>query len=218
MTKLMADIAASTPEGITLDVLELNQGESITLRGTARSNDLVTTFRENLARTRVFEGIATPTVGSSSEGVQFQLQARVSPTGALYRGEHADDFATNPLGKRLYGDAFVADDRADGDSPRLLAGERVPDRSGPGDETPSSRSTSSRSSGTAAPPAPTIPPPLSDADIAKLDRTGAMKEFASRKKAASQQGLDAATKQRLLDEAEKARARMTEAIPKEPGA
>jgi Tfp pilus assembly protein PilN len=224
MTKLMADIATSTPEGITLEVLELTQGESITLRGTAKSNDLVTTFRENLAKTRVFEGIATPTVGSSAEGVQFQLQARVSQSGAIYRGNPIDDFAKNPLGKRLYGDAFTAAAASESTSaPAGEAGkplsdaERYPGRHASTFEQPA-RGSPTRSSGSSAAPAPSIPPVLSDADIAKLDRTAAMKEFASRKKAASQQGLDAATKQRLLDEADKARVRMTEATGKGPGA
>lgn len=55
-----------------------------------------------------------------------------------------------------------------------------------------------------------IPPPISDAEIAKLDRQTAMSEFSNRKAAASRVE-DPAVKQRLLEESEKCRARMQEA-------
>ena len=56
-----------------------------------------------------------------------------------------------------------------------------------------------------------IPGPLSDADIAKLSRDQAMLEWTNRKRVATQSGIDDAVKHRLIDESEKARARMLEA-------
>lgn len=215
MSKLVADIAMSAPEGVTLDLLEINQGEAISIRGVAKSNDLVSTFRENLEKTKVFDGIATPNLGSSPDGVQFQVQARVSPTGAVYRGNVIDDFAANPLGKRMYGDAWTGEsgrsvDHADADGESRDRDEPRRETSRTSSSGSESRESGSRS-GSSSAPAPTIPPPLSDDDIAKLDATKAMLEFAKRKQAAGQPGLDASTKQRLLDESEKARQRMSEA-------
>lgn len=204
MTKLLADIAASTPEGITLDVLELNQGEPITLRGTAKTNDLVTKFRSNLAATRVFDNIATPNVGSTADGVQFQLQARVTPNGAVYRGDLADDFAKRPLAVRMYGKDYVA--------PTAHASPKEPGAPGPaagtgGDERASrSRAESGRSSRPSYPGTPASemgpPPPISDAEIAALTRGRVVVEWAKRKTAANR-AEDPAVKSRLLEEVEK---------------
>jgi len=56
-----------------------------------------------------------------------------------------------------------------------------------------------------------IPPPLSDADIAAMNKTAAMKEWGVRKKASTQPGIDPADKERLAAEAEKCRERMVAA-------
>lgn len=221
MSKLLADVAMCAPEGITLDVLEINQGEPISIRGVAKSNDLVSTFRENLIKTRVFESIATPNLGSTAEGVQFQVQAKLSPTGTTYRGNVIDDFAANPLGKRLYGDAWTAEDSGytepDVEPQVSLRSETR------GTTEHSPRSAASRaegesgSRGRSGEAAPAVPPPMSDDEITKLDQTRAMLEWAKRKKAATTAGIDPATAQRLRDESEKAKARMDELKDKKGG-
>lgn len=60
------------------------------------------------------------------------------------------------------------------------------------------------------PAANRAPPPISDAEIAQLDRADAMKEWTNRKVAANRPDLDAAVKQRLKDEADKCKARFEE--------
>ncbi|MBY0260764.1 MAG: hypothetical protein K2Q20_00370, partial [Phycisphaerales bacterium] len=70
---------------------------------------------------------------------------------------------------------------------------------------------SGSSSGAATKDAAPPPPPLTDAQIAKLTGTQAMLEWAKRRKAAAQPGLDEATKARLTDEAEKSQRRMKDA-------
>ncbi|MBC8002198.1 MAG: hypothetical protein H7X97_06380, partial [Opitutaceae bacterium] len=58
-------------------------------------------------------------------------------------------------------------------------------------------------------PAPRgVPAPLSDAEIAAFSYEQAMKEWTSRKKASVKPDLDATTRQRLEEEAEKCRLRM----------
>ncbi len=215
MTKLLADIAGAAPVGVVVESVELAQGEAISLRATADSSELVTTFRKNLADTKVFQSVATPTIEATADGVSFQLQARLSPSGAMTASAPIDDFAKQTLAQRLYGDAAGNSAQADhGDEP---ADSRDDDRrtserraSGRSDRESSDRGSSrtERSAASAPAAAPTIPPPLTDAEIAAMDAAAAMKEWGVRRKASTQPGLDAATRDRLAAEAEKCKARM----------
>lgn len=213
MTKLMADIAGATPVGVLVETLDLAQGEGVTLRGTAEKLELVAQLRENLTKTRVFSEVSMPTSTPSGGSVQFTLQAKVAPGGATYNAKPIDDFAAKPLVQRLYGEGATSTDRrirrseaagkkpSAGSSPAsgpASAGTSRPSSSGGG------RSTEAK--------APTVPPPISDAEIAKLDQTGAMMEFAKRRSASSQPGLDEATRNRLKEESAKAQQRMREAM------
>ncbi len=56
----------------------------------------------------------------------------------------------------------------------------------------------------------TPPPPLTDAEIAKMDKSTAMKAFGQRKAAAAK-ASDPDVKRRLNDEADKAKQRMLQA-------
>lgn len=209
MTKLLADIAGAAPIGVTMESVELIQGEAVNIRATAESSELVTGFRKNLTDSMVFTNVATPTIESSSAGVTFQLQAKLAPNGAITTSKPAMDFAAETLAQRLYGaDAGTAtgwdeeDDRRGDD--RRSGGSRERD-----DSSRSSRSErSAPRPAAAAAAAPVVLPPLSDAEIAAMDRTAAMKEWGVRKKASTQPGLNPADKERLAAEAEKCRARM----------
>lgn len=229
MTKLLAQIAGAAPVGVTLDAVELPQGETVTIRATAESSELVSTFRKNLSDTRVFTGVATPTIETTADGVTFQLQARVVQNFALQATKPLDDFAAQTLAQRLYGESANNNARYDRDDDRdTRAGDRRTtgrdaSRDARRDEParPSSGgSTPSRSGDRAAAPAPppaSIPPPLSDEDIARMDRVTAMREWGVRRRASTQPGIDAETKARLTAEAEKARVRMQEAGEASPG-
>ncbi len=215
MTKLLADIAGAAPVGVTLESVELAQGEAISIRATAESSELVTAFRKNLGDTNVFTAVATPTIDASSDGVTFQLQARLAPSGAITISAPIEDFAAKSLAQRLYGDAAATSPGWSTDDSDVDHRDRRSDdrRSAPpsrGRDEPGRAATRTERAPAAA-PAAVIPPPLSDADIAAMDRTTAMKEWGVRKKASTQPGIDAATKERLAAEAEKCRARMQSA-------
>lgn len=209
MTKLLADIAGAAPIGVTMESVELVQGEAINIRATAESSELVTSFRKNLTDSMVFSNVATPTIESTSDGVTFQLQAKLTPNGAITTSKPALDFAKETLAQRLYGaDASTSstgwsdeDDRRSDDRRSGSARDRD-------DSSRSSRAERSPSRPAEPAAALVVPPPLSDADIAAMDRTAAMKEWGVRKKASTQPGLDPADKERLAAEAEKCRARM----------
>lgn len=230
MTKLLAQIAGAAPVGVTLDAVELPQGETVTIRATAESSELVSTFRKNLSDTRVFTGVATPTIETTADGVTFQLQARVVQNFALQATKPLDDFAAQTLAQRLYGESAGNNARYDRDDDRdTRAGDRrttgrdasrdtrrdEPARPSSGGSAPS-RGGGDRAAAPAPAPA-SIPPPLSDEDIARMDRVTAMREWGVRRRASTQPGLDAETKARLTAEAEKARVRMQEAGEASPG-
>lgn len=214
MTKLLADIAGAAPVGVTLESVELTQGEAISIRAVAESSDLVTAFRKNLSDTTVFRDVATPSIDATSEGVTFQLQARLSPSGAITASRPIVDFASKTLAQHLYGDdatmspGWRTDDAEEDDGDRA-SDDRGSRTSGRGRDEPS-RTASRADRPTAIAPV-MIPPPLSDADIAAMNKTAAMKEWGVRKKASTQPGIDPADKERLAAEAEKCRERMVAA-------
>lgn len=244
MTKLLADISGAAPVGVTIESLELNaaQTDGVTVRGVADSSDLVTNFRENLGKTRIFTGVTTPTISTQpSSGdragdrevsvVQFQLQAKIPVGTAIYPAKPIDDFAEKTLSDRLYA-GKGAGGKSERSSSRSRAAPARPNRaertgaSEPAQRFSARTSSDARASGgsagrssavpatptasSASGAAPVVPPPLTDTQIAKLDQVKAMLEWAQRKKAATQTGLDDATKQRLVSESEKAKARMDE--------
>lgn len=215
ITKLMADIAGAAPVGVELELLEITQGETITIRGTAEGNQLVSQFRENLGKTRVFENITTPNIGTSAGAVQFQLQARPTADGVLYVSPPVDDFAARPLGVRMYGDDWVLDTDAARSAPRSSApSPRASGSSSSSDR--SNRSSTPAPSASADKAAANALPPLSEEQIAAMDRVTAMKEFGIRRKAASL-ATDRSIKERLNAEAERCKQRMLEAGRAESG-
>jgi hypothetical protein len=219
MTKLLADAAGACPQGITVESVEVGQGDGITLRGLAEDTDQLTTFRENLGKTRVFSDPTTPSVAPTATGVLFTLTAKVAPNAATFPAKPAEDWAANTLEHRLYpGQKPSTSGGRSGSSRPDRSSARTERRSGTSArsngssardsfrDAPSRPDRSMPSNTTKAPPV--IPPPLADDDIAKLSRDDAMKEWTSRKKVAAQPGVDEATKRRLMEESEKAKARM----------
>ena len=99
-------------------------------------------------------------------------------------------------------------------------GTRATGQTGAGQQT-TGASGAGASSATNAPPAATkrvVPAPLSDGAIAALDRKGAMGEWAARRGASQWPEIDETTRQRLIDEAAKAQARMQAAAAEAPAA
>lgn len=195
MTKLLADIAASTPEGVDAEAVRLAPDQGFSMQGTAESQDLLATLQKNLNDTGLFEKLRVIRAEASSSGVSFDITGDVvSPTNAAKR---ADDFAAKTLAVRLYGDA--------------AAGNYTPESGASGTSDDSTRSESSRggdrprplrsdraSREEAAKPKPVdIPPELTDAQIAAMDRSTAMKEWSLRKNVAGKPGVDPGVKSRL---------------------
>ncbi len=219
MTKLLADIAACCPQGITIESVEVGQGEGVNIRGLADDTGKLTTFRANLNGTKVFTDAATPSTNPGASGVQFSLTAKV--TAPVYTAKPLQDWADKTLAEVMYGEKAAPKNRPATTRAEGTTRDRPDRRNQPSGSRPSatsSRDKNSRSdrpspSASAAPSKNTpavVPPPISDSDIAKLSHDAAMKEWTSRKAAAAA-STDEAVKRRLMDESEKAKARMQEA-------
>lgn len=217
MTKLWADVAGAAPVGVEIDAFDLSPEDGLAIRGTSQTPDLVADFRKRLSDTAIFRDIATPVLADEDGRTTFQLSAKVA--APLYRATPHEDFAAKTLAQRLYGDG-ASNAQASADD------ARDHERSGSGRGSGSrsdrrgrdERSSSDRPAQPAGPAAGTAPPPpLTDEQIAAMDRSTAMKEFGIRSRAAAIPGLDESTRQRLKDEATKAQQRMMQAM-KEGGA
>lgn len=222
MTKLMADIAGACPKGISIDSVEIGQGDGIVLRGSAEDTGKLSAFRENLTKTQVFADPTTPSVNpTGSSGVQFQLTAKIRTNAATMSVKPVTDWAAKTLAEDMWGEKAAPtkrssasrSDRAARTDRRASSGSSRPTTSAreSGRDTATRTDRTSGSSTTTAKQPVSIPAELSDSAIAGLSREDAMKEWTNRKRVAAQPGIDEAVKRRLIDESEKAKARMLEA-------
>jgi hypothetical protein len=188
MAKLLADLTAAAPPGITLESLTLEAGQRVRIAGVAESSQAVSDWRSALMAGRIFDDIRVPNNEASGASVKFEISARVAQPLTLASGK---SIAATPV---------------------TITSPAAPVQAepAPAERTGSSgAATGGRATRRGATPAkPEVPGPISDEEIASLDRAAAMREFASRRKAASTAGLDEETKARLTSEADKAKARM----------
>lgn len=200
MTRLLAELSASLPVGMTIESVRLESGQRATVSGRADTLELVNLLQAKLNDSGVF---ASATIDRTQDGdgggVEFDLTVAISHPYGTAKG--LDDFATQPLAQRLYGDRAIAslgENGIDGAAlPASSAAERAKNASGAPER-----------SVRPEPSAAAIPPALTDADIAGFDAKTAMKQWTERQKASKQPGLEAAIRDRLKDEAEKCRQRM----------
>jgi len=215
MTKLLADVSGATPVGITVTNLRLSPEQGLAIQGTADAADLVNTLQANLNKTRLFSNIKINRVESKSQSLaEFDVTADVTQPHAP--SKPVEDFAARTLAQRMYGEGasntsmpVARTDEGSGSRRRVERGgsERPTAERANGGEQADSRPSEAGSRRPSSMPE-AVPPPVSDEDIAKMDRSAAMKGWTNRKSYIQKNpGLDAATKQRLEDEVTKMRAR-----------
>ncbi len=199
MTKVLATLSAAAPEGVAITNFRLatEQSPALSIQGTAKSQAQIDQFQANLNRTGRFRGANVNRSESKADvGYTFDLSADVA--NPLEPFVMLDDWAAKPLAVRLYGEGASNTQEAP-------AAEK-PDRTRrstftSADSEPAARTPSS--------PSGELPPELKDEDIAKMDRSTAMKEFTRRRSHVQKNpGLDRATKSRLESEADRLKARM----------
>lgn len=214
MTKIMADISAATPVGVTITGMLLTAGQPASISGTADSPELLSKLQTNLNASRVFSNIRINRQDAKGSGIDFDISARVSPSVHVpVKLTDDTDFAKKPLAVRLYGEGASNTAGGSGGEHASSGGEhgRRRERGGGADRAEKSdkgekadkaeKGEKEGSRRTATTASDAVPPPLSDADIAKLTNREAMREFSNRKSYIPKHpNLDAATKQRLTDE------------------
>jgi len=214
MTKLMADISTAAPKGIVISQININVGQGISIKGVADSPEDLTDFQANLTSTRVFGNVSIGRQAAKGSGYEFDMTAKVTENvQAVVKLTEKNDYAASPLAERLYGagasnTVAAAPEKSEGGSSRRERGERRGDRASGGEST-SRTETESRRPATTSTASTSVPPPLTDADIAKMDFKVSMTEWSTRKRFVQVNSkLDSATKQRLNDEIDKVRAQM----------
>jgi len=208
MTKVLADIAGATPVGVTIEDARITVEQGVTLRGVATSRELVNELEKNLGSTRVFRNIKqNRNESKAGGGAEFDLSAQIEPSQVHLPVKPKEDFATTNLAVRLHGPGAS--------NTNIPVGAK---REAPRTSRSSSRSSGSSSDSvdTSRRPAATasaeVPPAVTDAEIAAMDRTTAMKGFSTRRNFLQRNsGLDPTVKQRLEDEVTKLRERMQKA-------
>ncbi len=195
MTKLLADIAGMAPYSLDFESINIDSSSLVTISGTAAlgEQDDVLTFHRQLNESHLFHEVKSPNFTFGDDKIEFELQgmmanpmARVNrpsnvPLAEVMYGEDARGLR---LGEYVFNSFILGGPRI---RPRATP---TPRPSSPGDSQPASTGESpfslpsGGSSGAGAPldsgvrSAP--PPPLSDADIGKMDEAAVQKALLAR--------------------------------------
>lgn len=207
MSKLMADIAAATPVGVTLTSLRLAPDQGMSIEGSAESTELLNALQQSLNSTGLFRDLRIDRVESTGQRADFVLSAGVVGPHTTVRP--AEDYAAQPLAVRLYGDG--ASNREYRESGDRGSGDRGSSSRRPTGSSPPAASRETEP----APRAPRLstsgepPPPLDEEAINAMERNTAMREWVTRNTfLRNNRTLEAAVQTRLEDEVAKLRARM----------
>lgn len=210
MTKLMADISAATPVGVTVSSLRLSPDQGLSMEGSADSTELVNTLQQSLNATGLFRDVRidrSETV--AGQKAEFVLSAAVVGPHTAVRA--AEDFASKPLAVRLYGEGASNREFRESSGDRASADRGAANRRPTGPTPSAARQTEPepRSPRLTTPDAP--PAPLTEEQIKGMDRNTAMREWVTRNTfLRNNRSLESAMQQRLEDEVTKLRARMDE--------
>lgn len=190
VTKLLSDVAVATPIGVSVDTVNLSSEMGLKLAGRADSQALVNTLQSNLNSTKLFRNVKVGRTGSIDEGgVEFDITAEVANPHNKVTG--MEDFVQKTLAVRLYGEG--ADNTKEA-PPSDQNKSRRASRTDRPEDAGKDGSTSSRRG-----PADEGPPPaLTDAEIAKLNKSEATMAWVKRKTYVQKNpNTDTETKDRL---------------------
>lgn len=207
MTKILADIAGAAPVGVTFEDARVSTEQGVTLRGVAKSRELVNELEKNLGATKVFRNIKQNRNESKAEGgAEFDLSAQIDVTQVHLPVKPLKDFAAKSLAEELHGAGATNTTIPVGAKRQAPAGSRSSSsRTSSSDTVDTSRRTINT-------PSAEPPPALTDAEVAAMDRSTAMKGWSTRRSFLQRNaGLDPSVKSRLEGEVEKLKERMQKA-------
>ncbi|MGH7133531.1 MAG: PilN domain-containing protein [Phycisphaerales bacterium] len=208
MTRLLAELTTTAPESVLIDDVTIEQGKVVTVTATAESAEDVANWREALNKSKVFEDAKVPTIDSATTPVRFSLNAKVvAPMLALADavpaiGTKIDVPAPEPL-------PVLTSSGSSRSNERTMERPSRNNRNNNSGNTAGSRSTNTSSTPAEKPAVVAeAPPAISEAQIAKLDRSAAVNEFAKRRAASKRPGISETDRKRLESEAEHLKARL----------
>lgn len=204
VSKLLADLAGAMPVGVELQSITLDADKnSVALQGSADKPELVNALQSKLNASGVFTGFTGSQRTDEQDAGRIAFDSSGAVASAFAKAKGTEDFSTESLAKRLYGEEAAAA-MAEEESPRDANG-RGGDRAGrDGRGAPRAAA----SGGRPAVKPVDVPPPISDDEIAALDYTASMRMWSERKRVATNPAVDAAAKERLKAEIDKLKARM----------
>lgn len=214
MTRLLSIVSRCAPIGVEVDGMQISLAQGLTIQARAESPEAVNEFERNLMNTGIFASVRTPRSQTGAEGTEFEIIAQIRNPHVEFKGDMSNDFAARTLAVRLYGEG-ASNLKWTGESSNGVS-SRSPGRSRPapvgaasrgGDDSGDERAAErpSRPAGGGDPNEP--PPPLTDEQIAAMDRSTAQSEWVKRRNALRSSDLDTTLKARLEEESEKLMAR-----------
>lgn len=226
MTKMLAEVTAAAPVHVVVESVRMDSTAQIDIEGFVQvapsgptlegpPETLVTQFESALNKLGTLGAVTIVRREVTGNSVEFQISARVRSANSP--GSVPLDYGEMPLAEVLYGEGATNNttpilasasptssrDRPSGGSRR---GDGSSDRAERDDAIESGRSASNdrRPSGESGPASVDgVPSPLTDEQIAAMDRRTAMTEWSTRRSESRDEKHDAETRARLAEEAEK---------------
>lgn len=232
MTKMLAEVSGAAPVHVVLESVRMDSNAQIDIEGFVQvapggptlegpPETLVTRYEAALNELGTLGSVTVVRREVVGESVEFQISARVRD--AIARASMPRDFAEMPLAEVLYGEGA-----SNTTTPVVAAASRPMGRSRPssgssgrGSEERAERDSAiesgrassgdRRPSGESGPASEDgVPTPITDAQIAELDRSELLNQWRIRNSASRDESNDAETRARLKEEADKLIARYRE--------
>ncbi len=109
MSKLLSDIACTTPDGIELESINIDHGSNVQVRGLARgvgdlsSIDAIVMMEERMRASKVFARIVKSWEEPKGGSTEFSITAQVADPMLIVRYSESQDFGKKTLAEQRWG-------------------------------------------------------------------------------------------------------------------
>ena len=223
MVKLLGDLVAAMPADspgslMLADAIELQAGETFVVRGTADSLDLVNRFVAALNGSGVFDNADIRRYEAVGAGVRVEFEVEGAIARPFGIARDVPDFSgAHTVAHKIYGLSVDEEGASVTGQSGTASGDSSPSDAAASKDRQSAPTFEGSEKRGAGRSQEDIPAALTDEEIAAMTHQQAMAEYSKRRSLSrTRTDLTAEVKQRLLDEAEKCRARAQEAKKETP--
>jgi len=109
MSKLLSDVACTTPDGIELESINIDHGSNVQVRGLARgvgdlsSVDAIVMMEERMRASKVFSRIVKSWEEPKGGSTEFSITAQVADPMLIVRYSESQDFGKKSLAEQRWG-------------------------------------------------------------------------------------------------------------------